>query len=80
MAIIESIPNVSEGRRPEVVARLADAIRATPGVRAARLLVGRRRTTDRCSRWSAMPRREERATLALFEQAVAAIDLRAHQR
>ena len=33
MAIIESIPNVSEGRRPEVVERLADAVRGTPGVR-----------------------------------------------
>ena len=33
MAIIESIPNVSEGRRPEVIERLAEAIRATPGVR-----------------------------------------------
>ena len=33
MPIIESIPNVSEGRRPEVIERLADAIRATPGAR-----------------------------------------------
>jgi glutamate formiminotransferase / 5-formyltetrahydrofolate cyclo-ligase len=33
MAIIESIPNLSEGRRPDVVAELADAIRGTPGVR-----------------------------------------------
>jgi glutamate formiminotransferase len=33
MAIIESIPNVSEGRRADVVERLADAVRAVPGVR-----------------------------------------------
>ena len=33
MPIIECIPNVSEGRRPEVVERIADAIRAVPGVR-----------------------------------------------
>jgi glutamate formiminotransferase len=33
MPIIESIPNVSEGRRPEVIERLAQAIRQTPGVR-----------------------------------------------
>jgi glutamate formiminotransferase len=33
MSLIESIPNVSEGRRPEVIRRLADAVRAVPGVR-----------------------------------------------
>ena len=33
MPIIESIPNVSEGRRPEVVEAIAAAIRAVPGVR-----------------------------------------------
>ena len=31
--LIECIPNVSEGRRPEIVAGMADAIRAVPGVR-----------------------------------------------
>jgi glutamate formiminotransferase len=30
--LIESVPNVSEGRRPDVVDRLADAIEAGPGV------------------------------------------------
>ena len=38
-----------------------------------------RRTTDRCSRSPATPRRRRRATLALFEHAVAAIDLRTHR-
>jgi glutamate formiminotransferase len=33
MAIIECIPNVSEGRRPEVVERLVSAVRETDGVR-----------------------------------------------
>jgi glutamate formiminotransferase / 5-formyltetrahydrofolate cyclo-ligase len=33
MPIIESVPNVSEGRRPDVIARLADAVRAVPGAR-----------------------------------------------
>src|SRR5688572_24900914 len=33
MAIIESIPNVSEGRRQDVIARLVEALRGTPGVR-----------------------------------------------
>jgi glutamate formiminotransferase len=32
MALVESVPNVSEGRRAEVVDRLADAIERTPGV------------------------------------------------
>jgi glutamate formiminotransferase / 5-formyltetrahydrofolate cyclo-ligase len=32
MPIIETIPNVSEGRRPEVVEALVAAVRATPGV------------------------------------------------
>ena len=33
MPIIECIPNVSEGRRPEVIEAIAAAIRAVPGVR-----------------------------------------------
>ena len=78
MAVIESIPNVSEGRRPDVIQRMADAIRGTPGVqlldvssdashnRSVFTLVG-----DAASL--------EAATLALFEQAVAAIDLRTHR-
>ena len=33
MPLIESVPNVSEGRRREVVETLAEAIRSTPGVR-----------------------------------------------
>ena len=33
MAIIECVPNISEGRRPEVVARIADALRGVAGVR-----------------------------------------------
>ena len=33
MAIIESVPNISEGVRTDVVARIADALRAVPGLR-----------------------------------------------
>ena len=33
MAIIECIPNLSEGRRPEVVEAIATAIRGVPGIR-----------------------------------------------
>jgi glutamate formiminotransferase / 5-formyltetrahydrofolate cyclo-ligase len=31
--LIECIPNVSEGRRPEIISALASAISAVPGVR-----------------------------------------------
>ena len=50
--LIECVPNVSEGRRAEVIAAMADAIRA---VRASGCSITRptRRTTDRSSRWSA---------------------------
>jgi glutamate formiminotransferase / 5-formyltetrahydrofolate cyclo-ligase len=78
MAIIESIPNVSEGRRPEVVERFAQAIRAVPGVR---LLdyssdASHNRTVLTLVGDAAGVKA---ATLALFEQAVAAIDLRTHK-
>ena len=33
MAVIECVPNVSEGRRPDVIDRLAEALRAVPGLR-----------------------------------------------
>jgi len=76
--LIECIPNVSEGRRPEVVTAFADAIRAVPGVhlldfssdpshnRSVFTLVG-----DAAG--------VEAAVLQLFERALAAIDLRNHK-
>jgi glutamate formiminotransferase / 5-formyltetrahydrofolate cyclo-ligase len=78
MAIIESIPNVSEGRRPDVVERLAAAIRATPGVR---LLDYSSDPSHNRSVYTLVGDADgvKRATLALFEQAVAAIDLRTHR-
>ena len=78
MAIIESIPNVSEGRRPEVVERLAEAIRRTPGVR---LLDYSSDASHNRSVFTLVGDREgvKQATLALFEQAIAAIDLRTHR-
>jgi glutamate formiminotransferase / 5-formyltetrahydrofolate cyclo-ligase len=78
MPIIESIPNMSEGRRPDVIARLATAVRDTPGIR---LLdhssdVSHNRSVitmvgDAGSLKSAV--------LALFEVAVETIDLRTHR-
>jgi glutamate formiminotransferase len=78
MAIIESIPNVSEGRRPEVIERLAEAIRATPGVR---LLDYSSDPSHNRSVYTLVGDADgvKRATLALFEQALAAIDLRTHK-
>jgi glutamate formiminotransferase len=77
VAVIESIPNVSEGRRPEVIARIADAIRTTAGVR---LLD---HSSDASHNRSVFTLAGDaagvkRATLALVEQAVTAIDLRTH--
>ena len=76
--LIESIPNVSEGRRPDVVEQFASALRATPGIRlldyssdpshnrSVFTLVG-----DAASLTA--------ATLTLFEHAMSAIDLRTHR-
>jgi glutamate formiminotransferase len=77
MPIIESIPNVSEGRRPEVVAAIAAAIRAVPGVR---LLD---HSSDASHNRSVFTMAGDAgpikaAVLAMYEQAVAAIDLRTH--
>ena len=78
MAIIESIPNVSEGRRPEVVERLAAAIRSTPGVR---LLDHSSDASHNRSVFTLVGDASalKAATLALFEAALPAIDLRTHR-
>jgi glutamate formiminotransferase len=78
MPLIESIPNVSEGRRPEVVARLVEAVRATPGVR---LLDS---SSDASHNRSVLTLVGDAAAvraaiLALFDEAVQAIDLRTHR-
>ena len=77
MAIIESIPNVSEGRRPDVVERLVRAVRDTPG---ARLLDY---SSDASHNRSVItlvggPDAIKSAILSLFDAAVATIDLRTH--
>ena len=76
--VIECIPNVSEGRRTEVVTAMADAIAATPGVR---LLD---RSSDASHNRSVLTFAGDRdgvarAVLALFERAIAEIDLRTHR-
>jgi glutamate formiminotransferase len=78
MAIIETIPNVSEGRRPEVVGRMAAAITQTPGVR---LLDSSSDPSHNRSVFTIVGDAPslKAATLALFEVAVETIDLRTHQ-
>jgi glutamate formiminotransferase len=77
MAIIECIPNISEGRRQDVLDACAAAIRAT----GAKLLDVKPDATHHRTVFSYAGDRAQvkAATLALFDQAVAAIDLRQHQ-
>ncbi|MCA1563624.1 MAG: glutamate formimidoyltransferase [Acidobacteria bacterium] len=78
MAIIECIPNVSEGRRPDVIERFVEALRTTPGVR---LLDHSADPSHNRSVFTlagdAGPLKA--AVLALYERAVSAIDLRSHR-
>jgi glutamate formiminotransferase len=76
--LIECIPNVSEGRRSDVVADMANAIRAVPGVRLLDV------SSDASHNRSVLTlagdaAAVEQAVLALFDRAVAAIDLRTHR-
>jgi glutamate formiminotransferase len=78
MPIIESVPNVSEGRRRDVVERLADAIRSSPGVRLLDY------SSDASHNRSVFTLAGDAAalkaaTLALFAEATRAIDLREHR-
>jgi glutamate formiminotransferase len=74
---VECIPNVSEGRRPEVVGAIGAAIRAVPGVRLLDV------SSDAAHNRSVFtlagePDAVKRAVVALYEHAVPAIDLRSH--
>ena len=75
--IVECVPNVSEGQRPDVLSRMAEAIRMTAGVR---LL---NHSSDAAHNRSVFTFAGDaggvqRAVLALFERAIADIDLRTH--
>ena len=75
--LIESVPNYSEGRRPEVVDRLAEAVTATDGVQ---LLD---RTSDASHNRSVLTMAGEspaveRALEATIEVAIEAIDMERH--
>ena len=77
MPIIESIPNVSEGRRADVIAELAGALQRVPGVR---LLDHSSDASHNRSVFTLVGDAPalKAATLALFEAALARIDLRSH--
>ncbi len=78
MAIVESIPNISEGRRANLIDAIATAVAATPGVR---LLD---RSSDASHNRTVLtlagpPAAVREATLTLYAQALDAIDLRQHR-
>ena len=75
--LVECVPNVSEGRRPEIVRGLADAVSAVPGIRMLDL------TSDPDHNRSVLTfagdaAAVESAALALVAAAYAAIDMRTH--
>jgi glutamate formiminotransferase len=76
--VIECVPNVSEGRRLDVVARMADAIRSTPGVR---LLNASSDPAHNRSVFTFVGAAADvqSAVLALFERAIEDVDLREHR-
>jgi glutamate formiminotransferase len=76
--VIESIPNVSEGRRPEVIERLAEAVRAAPGARLLDYSADPSHNRSVFSIAGDAPAVAD-AVLRLFEEAVRTIDLRTHR-
>ena len=78
MPLIECVPNVSEGRRADVVRALAEALAGVPGVR---LLDSSSDPSHNRSVFT--PAGEaaplQHAVLVLFERALALIDMRAHR-
>jgi glutamate formiminotransferase / 5-formyltetrahydrofolate cyclo-ligase len=78
MALIESIPNISEGRRTDLIERCAAAVRAVAGVQ---LLDHSSDASHNRSVFTLVGDREpiKAATLALFEEALAHIDLQSHR-
>lgn len=78
MPTIECVPNISEGRRTDVVNALADTLRSVPGLR---VLDVQSDATHNRSVFTLAGSAEALAAGVprLFEGAIAAIDLRAHQ-
>ncbi len=77
MPIIECVPNISEGRRIDVVAAIVDQVRRVPGVRVLDV------SSDASHNRSVLTLAGDAAplkagVLALFDAATTAIDLRSH--
>jgi glutamate formiminotransferase len=78
MAVIECVPNISEGRRADVIAGIADALRAVPGLRV--LDVQSDASHNRSVFTLAGDAAAMRAGIpTLFEGALKAVDLRTHK-
>lgn len=78
MAIIECVPNISEGRRPEIVNAIANAVGAVDDVRVLDVQsdpAHNRSVLTLAGDASGL----EKAVLTLFDRAVASIDLRTHR-
>ena len=78
MAVIECVPNISEGRRAEVVATITHGLDRIPGVRVLDV------QSDASHHRSVLtlagaPGPLKEAVLTLFEHAISAIDLRTHK-
>lgn len=78
MAVIECVPNISEGRRLDVVSGIADALRAVPGLRVLDV------QSDGAHNRSVFTLAGDAGPVAegvrvLFARAVQAIDLRVHR-
>ena len=78
MAIIECVPNISEGRRPDIVADIVDHVRRVAGIHVLDF------SSDASHNRSVLTLAGDidavrEATLALFERAVTLIDLRDHR-
>jgi glutamate formiminotransferase len=77
MSVIECVPNISEGRRTDIIAAIADRLRAVPRLRVLDV------QSDASHNRSVFTLAGDAEALAagipiLFEQAIAAIDLRSH--
>jgi glutamate formiminotransferase len=78
MRLIECVPNISEGRRGDVIDAAAAALRGTPGVRVLDVQSDKDHNRSVLTAvGDAEPLRQ--AVLALFETVVPRIDLRSHQ-
>lgn len=77
MPLIECVPNLSAGRRHDIVDAIVDAVRAVPGVRVLDV------SSDASHNRSVVTMVGDRtsiqaAVISLFERAIEAIDLRSH--